>query len=866
MNQDEQISESLHLPVDNGTSPEPEISTGTNREMTSSRKTVNELKDKTNLLTNLILNLQEGILLEDANRTVILTNQQFCDMFGIQGSPESLIGADCSNAAEPNKVFFKNPDQFIAKINMLLAHKIAMFNDPLELIDGRHFERDYIPTYLDNQYSGHLWKYRDVTERKKAEQVIHDLNANLAFTVNERTAQLQVTNENLQKEIEEHKWAREALQQSILIAERDITDRKKAEALLEQTRQNYQTFFNTIDDFLFVLDEKGNIIHTNSTVTQRLEYSTDELNGMSVLEVHPVERREEAGRIVGEMLTGKADFCPVPLITKSCKPIPVETRVKHGYWDGKPVIFGVSKDVSKLHLSEEKFSKAFHTSAAMMAISTYHDGRFIDVNNAVLKVLGYSRDEIIGQSSTKLKLYPDAEFRNKIITKLEQNIPVRDVEAVLITKSGAPIIGLFSASSIYIGNDLCLLTVVVDISEIKRTEEDLRKARIEADKANQAKSEFLSRMSHELRTPMNSILGFAQLMKMGELNPTQRNNVSHILNSGKHLLNLINEVLDIAGIEAGRLKLSLEPVNLYSLIWEMIEIVQPIAAQRNGVIECDQPKDSGLFVMSDSQRLKQVLLNLFDNAVKYGSEGGSVTITTRLLQKGDPEISMVRVLIHDTGFGIQPENLDKLFLPFERIGAENSATQGTGLGLTVVKKLMDAMGGTIGVESTDGHGNTFWIELPQAEEPKTGSKQTKENPPSDVLLNGKTGTILYIEDNVSNAELVEEIIGNHRPEIRIFTSVYGMQAVKLAKDYLPDLILLDLDLPDIPGSKVLENLHENDQTKAIPVVIISADAMSDTIEHHMNAGAMDYLTKPIDINMFLQVVDEWIGEKGKSHR
>ncbi len=258
----------------------------------------------------------------------------------------------------------------------------------------------------------------------------------------------------------------------------DITERKKTEDLLEKTHKNYETFFNSIDDFLFVLDDKGNILHTNNTVIDRLGYSKEELSEKSVLLVHPPERREEAGRIVGEMLAGSAEFCPVPLITKSGERIPVETRVAPGFWDGKPAIFGVTKDMSQIKLSEEKFSKIFQSNSVLMALSYLESGVFIDVNDVFLKTLGFSRDEVIGTTSKDIHLFADADQRNKIIEEMKQNGAVKEVKVLVRTKDGSLRYGLFSADTIYIGKDECLLTVMVDITERERAEEALRESQL----------------------------------------------------------------------------------------------------------------------------------------------------------------------------------------------------------------------------------------------------------------------------------------------------------------------------------------------------------------------------------------------------
>lgn len=639
-----------------------------------------------------------------------------------------------------------------------------------------------------------------------------------------------------------------------------LINNRRTESLIEQTRQNYQTFFNTIDDFLLILDLKGRIIHANETVYRRLGYSPEEILNKTVLNLRPLERYQEAKEVFKRILKKEIDFCSIPFLAKSGLQIPVETRFKYGKWDGEPRIFMVSKDISQIKLSEEKFSAAFQSSSAMMTISKVMDEKLIDVNNAFVNLLGCTREESIGKSISDLELLLNPEIHREILEEIKQNSKVREREILMQTKNKSIKTVLLSADPILVGDQRCILKVMVDITERKKTEDDLRTARLEAEKANQAKSEFLSRMSHELRTPMNSILGFAQLLEMGGLNNSQTRGVHHILKSGRHLLDLINEVLEISRIEAGRLSLSIESVQLSIIIPEMLDILRPVAEEKHISINIVSKSENHLFVKADRQRLKQILLNLINNAIKYSNSEGLVSVSIDIQEPINNETTFIRISVTDNGIGIREEDILKLFNPFERIGAERTGTEGTGLGLNVVKKLIEAMGGRLGVESQIGTGSTFWVELPKSD----SQKEVMEKSGQFSMLKTDenfSGKILYVEDNPSNVELVEQVISSKRNGIQMTTTSNGLNAVEIASLQKPDLILLDLNLPDIHGSKVLENLLQNNDTKDIPVVIISADAMPQQLRSMLQAGAKEYLTKPLDILDLLKVIDKYISAK-----
>jgi signal transduction histidine kinase/ActR/RegA family two-component response regulator/putative methionine-R-sulfoxide reductase with GAF domain len=389
----------------------------------------------------------------------------------------------------------------------------------------------------------------------------------------------------------------------------------------------------------------------------------------------------------------------------------------------------------------------------------------------------------------------------------------------------------------------------------ERTQE-LRQATAEADRANQAKSEFLSRMSHELRTPLNAILGFGQLLQMDPLAPRQSESVGHIVRAGRHLLGLINEVLEISRIEAGHLQLSLEPVPVYETLRQAIELIRPLATGLGASVRAE-PIDERLHVLADRQRLQQVLLNLLSNAVKYNRPEGTVDVTC-----APGADNRLRIEVTDTGEGIAPDKLARLFTPFDRLGAEASSVEGTGLGLTLSKTLVEAMGGTLDVESRPGAGSTFSVELARVPGPAAIADASRRlDQPSAGDAQQQARTILYIEDNLSNLRLVEALL-RRRPGVTVLSAMQGRVGLELARAHHPDLILLDRHLPDGSGDQVFLDLRNDPATRDIPVVILSADATAGGRRRLLDAGVHAYLTKPLDVHALLAVIDEALGVTG----
>jgi PAS domain S-box-containing protein len=508
-----------------------------------------------------------------------------------------------------------------------------------------------------------------------------------------------------------------------------------------------------------------------------------------------------------------------------------------------------------LRRSEAFLDSIIENIPAMVFVKDARSLRFVRFNRAGEELLGQDRADLIGRSDRDL--VPGLQAA-AFVAKDQEVFAGRAVvdvaeEAITTVHHGTRILHtrkfpVFDDA----GQPMYLVGISQDITDRKAAEDDLRAARETADAANLAKSEFLSRMSHELRTPLNAILGFAQLLEMDPLEPSQLASVEHISRAGRHLLDLINEVLDISRIESGQLAVSLEPVSVAELVVELVDMIGPLASAGEIDIDALDVASPG-FLLADRQRLKQVLLNLLSNAVKYNRQGGSVHICSTTSAAG-----RVRLSVEDTGFGIAPELVPRLFRPFDRLGAETGPIDGTGMGLALSKGLVEAMGGTIGVASQPGAGSTFWVELASAESPIEGlADLLPARMPSDRLDRPRR-RILQIEDNSSNIRLVEEVV-SRQSGLEAIVAHDGFSGIELALREGPDLILLDLHLPDIPGGDVLKRLKAHPQTAAIPVIVITADATKTQERALLSDGAVAYLTKPIDLRLLLQTIDRSLG-------
>jgi PAS domain S-box-containing protein len=557
---------------------------------------------------------------------------------------------------------------------------------------------------------------------------------------------------------------------------------------------------------------------------------------------------------------------------------------------GSHIILLAMEDITARKQAEEALLKAgalqnaIFNSANFSSIATDANGVIQIFNVGAERMLGYTADEVMNKITPADISDPQEVIIRAEALSSELDTPIKPGFEALVFKASRGIEDIYELT--YFRKDGSRFPAVVSVTALRDEQDaiigylligtdntarklveaerarlgqalldknaELENARFLAEKANQAKSDFLSSMSHELRTPLGAILGFAQLMESGSPHPTpaQKRSIDQILKAGWYLLDLINEILDLTLIESGKLSLSVEPVSLDEVLHECETMVGP-QAQKHDISVSFTRLETPRFVNADRTRVKQVLINLLSNAIKYNKPGGTVTVTCA---PSPPE--SIRISVSDSGAGLAPEQLAQLFQPFNRLGQEANAEEGTGIGLVVSKRLVELMNGSIGVESTVGKGSVFSIELHLTAEPHTVAHTTELLAVDEAHVRGNAQlyTLLYVEDNPANLLLVEELIAR-QPDIHFLSAKDGISGVAIARTSMPDVILMDINLPGISGIEAMRILAEDPATAHIPVVALSANAMPHDIEKGLAAGFFRYLTKPIMVNEFMETLD-----------
>jgi len=672
---------------------------------------------------------------------------------------------------------------------------------------------------------------------------------------------------------------------------RDNTARKLAEEALLKAGALQNAIFNSANFSSIATDAKGVIQIFNVGAERMLGYAAaDVLNKITPADISdPQEVISRAKALSDELSTsispgfealafkasrGIEDIYELTYIRKDGSRFPAVVSVTALRDAQKTIIgyllIGTDNTTRKQIEAEQQLldqrlrDQQFYTRSLIESnidaiMTTDPSGIITDVNKQMMALTGCQRDELIGAAFKDYFTDPErAEASIKLVLSEKK---VTNYELTVRARDGKETVVSYNATTFY-DRDRTLQGVFAsarDITERNRLDQvlqeknaELESAKSLAEKANLAKSDFLSSMSHELRTPLNAILGFAQLLEVGNPPPTaaQILRLQQIIKAGWYLLDLINEILDLAVIESGKLSLSREAVSLIEVIQECQAMIEPQAQQR-GIILSFLPFDHSWFANADRTRVKQVLINLLTNAIKYNREHGTVEV-----QCTESSPDRIRIRIKDSGAGLTPVKLAQLFQPFNRLGQETGAEEGTGIGLVVTKQLIELMGGAIGVESTVGVGSEFWIDLIKDVTPQLAAGHT----PAAELAPRSQGnpavrTLLYVEDNPANLMLVEQIIENH-PHIRMLSARDGYHGIALARVHLPDVILMDINLPGISGVQALKILRQDPAIAHIPVIALSANAMFRDIEKGLAAGFFRYLTKPIKINEFISALDD----------
>jgi PAS domain S-box-containing protein len=673
-----------------------------------------------------------------------------------------------------------------------------------------------------------------------------------------------------------------------------ITDVRRQEALLK-TGALQKAIFNSANFSIIATDEKGIIQLFNIGAERMLGYTAAEVvNKITPADISDpqevIARAKALSRELGTPITpgfdalvfkasrGIEDIYELTYFRKDGSRFPAVVSVT-ALRDAQDAIIGyllIGTDNTARKQAEEELLKAgalqnaILTSAKFSIIATDAKGVIQIFNVGAERMLGYAAAEVVNKINPSDIHDPQEVIVRAKALSLELGTPItpgfealvfkasRGIEDIYeltyVRKDGSRFPAVVSVTALHDAQDAIIgyLLIGTDNSARKQFELELHNAMAVADKANLAKTDFLSNMSHELRSPLNAILGFAQLMEsdVTPQTPTQKESTGQILQAGWYLLNLINEILDLAMIESGKLLLSLESMSLGEVMLECQTMIEP-QAQKYGISMRFCRLDKPWFVLADRTRVKQILINLLSNAIKYNHVGGTVVVECAATS---PE--RIHISVKDTGPGLSPEKLAQLFQPFNRLGQEARGEEGTGIGLVMTKRLAELMGGVIGVKSAVGIGSEFWVELIRAGEPQlaVGATEAAALTPARVQNDAALRTLLYVEDNPANLKLVEQLIAR-RPNMRLLAAGDAMLGIELARKHQPEVILMDINLPGISGISALRILREDPLTQHIPVVAISANAMPHDIDKGLEAGFLRYLTKPIKVIEFMDAVD-----------
>jgi PAS domain S-box-containing protein len=635
----------------------------------------------------------------------------------------------------------------------------------------------------------------------------------------------------------------------------------------EQDEARYGSLLEAAPDATVCANRDGRVVTINAQAVAMFGYDREQLLGAEVEMLLPDAVRERHAHHrttfaenprIRQMGTGLSLFAR----RRDGTTFPVEVSLSPDHSSGELLVIASIRDVTaqrELELAarenETRLRQLAESVDLVLILMQLDPPAYLYVSPPARAMLGMDSDDILTwqPASTPDMVHPDDRERVERDYFIPSRAGLPAVSEHRIVDTSGQLRWIRARAAPVANPDgppLRSVLTVEDITDRIQVAEALSQAEAAARSANAAKNEFLSRMSHELRTPLNAVLGFGQLLKLQLEETEQIEMVDYILKGGRHLLDLINDVLDTARIDSGQMPISVEPLPVAALVKDTLHLMQPVAAEAG--ITLHMPVGGDVHVLADRQRLRQIVLNLVSNAIKYNNLGGNVRVSWAV--QGD----QFALTVADDGYGIPVERQDRLFIPFDRLGAESTGIDGAGIGLALTQALVVLMNGTIGVESSAGDGSRFTVTLPAATPPALPA-EAQQSPARitehRLLTSQRHKTLLYIEDNEPNVRVVEHLI-RMRPQWQMIHAALGQLGLDLAQVHRPDLVLLDLHLPDLNGREVLAELKRDPTTADIPVVILSADATVEQPRNLLGLGAERFLTKPVDLKELLQLLDD----------
>lgn len=770
------------------------------------RKSEKSLNHTVELFKMLLANIQSGVMVEDENRKILFINQLFCNFFGIKERPETMVGMDCAVTAERSRHIFRKPDDFVNRLETIFEEGKIVTNELIETTDNRFFERDYIPIVINGELQGNFWKYTDVTEKKQT-----------------------------------------------------LT-------LIEQNEERNRLIMNAALNAIINIDSAGKITFWNRQAEKIFGWSQDEVLGQNLTDTI-IPEKYASGHINGMnhyLETGEGPVLNRQLelsgLNRDGQEFPIEISILPINHNEEKFFCSFIQDISErkkaetsLKAQEEKYRNII-ANMNMGLIEVDRNDIILYANQGFLSISGYELDEIIGKSAPEIFMYNEdlklvkskQELRRKGISNLYQ-LPIKNKKGELRwwAISGGP---NYDDNGEWIGS----IGIHLDITEQKRMEIELKNEKIKAQQASKSKEAFLAHMSHEIRTPLNAIVGFLRELSKQDLTAAQKEYVNNSNIASKHLLAIINNVLDISKIEAREMSLEKEDFIFENTINNVVTVMKPRAEAKELYLSKSVSEHIPKVLKGDVLRLEQILFNLIGNAVKFTTQGG-VAVDCSLVESSDAR-QKIKISISDTGIGIDADFQKDIFRKFtqEDKALTTKRYGGTGLGLFITRELVELMGGTIEIESEKGKGTVFhvYLELEKGDEEKIQKANQLEE-----WMNLENVTILLVEDNILNRMVAQNSLKHYK--CNVIEAENGLKAIEILKTGANiDLILMDIQMPEMDGIEATTLIREELKLD-IPIIALTANAFKTEVERCQKVGMNDYVTKPFDEDVLINMIAKY---------